>query len=111
METTTQIRTLNDTFRQTLNNHLGLLVITSGVTALGSTAVATLVQSLRQFSDFTPDNDPYGEHDFGTLKLGAQRIFWKIDYYSDATCTWGSEAPHDPEQSYRVLTLMLAEEY
>jgi hypothetical protein len=30
---------------------------------------------------FTPDNDPYEEHDFGKIEVSEHVIFWKIDYY------------------------------
>jgi len=37
-----------------------------------------------RFDSFTPDNDPYGEHDFGTIDWQEEKIFWKIDYYDQA---------------------------
>ena len=54
---------------------------------------------MRTFTDFTPDNDPYGEHDFGSFELANHKFFWKIDYY-DKTMTYGSEDPADPEQHH-----------
>jgi hypothetical protein len=62
------------------------------------------------FSDFTPENDPLGEHDFGSFTLVGRRFFWKIDYY-DKQLQYGSESPADPCVTTRVLTLMLACEY
>lgn len=56
-------------------------------------------------------NDPENAHDFGAFKIGAQRLFWQIDYYTDSSCTYGSEHPADPSKTFRVLTVMLAEEY
>jgi len=52
----------------------------------------------------------HGEHDFGSFDYCGERIFWKIDYY-DRECRYGSENPADPEQTTRVLTIMLAKEY
>jgi Protein of unknown function (DUF3768) len=40
-----------------------------------------LFAAIRAFDDFTPDNDPYGEHDCGGLDWGAERVLWKMDYY------------------------------
>jgi Protein of unknown function (DUF3768) len=68
-----------------------------------------LVQ-VAHFWDFTADNDPHGEHDFGSFTLVGRKFFWKIDHY-DKRCEFGSEDPSDPEKTTRVLTLMLAEEY
>ena len=64
----------------------------------------------RQFSAFTPRNDPHGEHDFGNFEIAGQKFFWKIDYY-DERMEFGSENPNDPGQTTRVLTIMLASEY
>jgi len=33
------------------------------------------------FANFNADNDPRGEHDFGSFRLAGQNFFWKIDYY------------------------------
>src|SRR5262249_41900605 len=71
-----RIRELNDGFRSAL--HGGELVLTTGVTARPLAEVADIIELVRRFSDFTPDNDPYGEHDFGTVEYARERFFWKI---------------------------------
>lgn len=59
-----------------------------------------------------PSNDPYGERDFGVVEYEGHKIFWKVDVYSnDATFAWGSEAPWDAQQSFRVVTVMLASDW
>jgi hypothetical protein len=63
-----------------------------------------------KFSDFTPDNDPHGEHDFGSFEHAGKSIFWKIDCY-DRDLNFGSPNPADPNVTARVLTVLLAEEY
>ena len=65
---------------------------------------------MSQFSEFTPDNDPHGEHDFGSFTLVGREFFWKIDYH-DRDMIHGSQDPADPEKTTRVLTIMLASEY
>jgi hypothetical protein len=53
-----------------------------------------------------------GKHDFGALVVEgvAEKIFWDIDYYADASCAGGSEDPSDPARRFPVLTIMLASE-
>ena len=105
---TTKVAQLNDTFRQTFTG--GPILLTVGIRALPSGTLKAVLHQVRYYSDFTPDNDPYQEHDFGSLTIENHRIFWKIDCY-DLTLTYGSEHPEDPTQTTRVLTIMLAEEY
>lgn len=83
---------------------------TAGVQALGQAFLTQAVAAVGAFADFDPDNDPYGERDFGTLRLQGQRLFWKIDYY-DLALECGSPDPADVAVTRRVLTLMLASEY
>ncbi|MRX49450.1 DUF3768 domain-containing protein [Paracoccus sp. S-4012] len=103
-----RIRDLNDSFRRNLNG--GRLVITSGIVALGGSAIRELLRQLTVFDDFTEDNDPYGEHDFGSLSVAGERVFWKIDAYA-VEMLHGSPDAADPTVTTRVLTLMLASEY
>jgi hypothetical protein len=35
-------------------------------------------EAVENFDAFTPDNDPYGERDFGAFEHNGDRIFWKI---------------------------------
>lgn len=104
----------NDAFRRNSEWLLplkGERVHTAGIEALGLEAVLDIWSKVRSFSAFTEDNDPYGEHDFGSLDHpAAGKLFWKIDYYDlDLAC--GSEDASDPVKTRRVLTIMLAEEY
>jgi len=105
---TDRICELNDEFRTTLRG--GRAVMTSGVAELPDCVKAEAMVQVASFSDFTPDNDPHGEHDFGSFTLVGRKFFWQINYY-DERCELGSEDPSDPEKTTRVLTIMLAEEY
>jgi hypothetical protein len=102
------IRELNDKFRTTMTG--GQVMMTSGVDALPSDVKAAAIRKVATFSDFTPDNDPHGEHDFGNFTLAGRKFFWKIDAY-DKAMEFGSEDPADPSKTTRVLTIMLASEY
>jgi hypothetical protein len=103
-----RIRDLNDAFRRTFSG--GRMMMTSGVAELPDLVKAKALQLVASFDEFTEDNDPSGEHDFGNFELGNRKFFWKIDYY-DERCEFGSEDPSDPKRTTRVLTLMLASEY
>ena len=61
-------------------------------------------------SNFTTDNDPHREHDFGSFEIEGETYFFKIDYYA-LDMDGGSEDPADPEKTTRVLTIMRADEY
>lgn len=110
-----RIAELNDRLRAALGiccGIPGMVVLTSGIAALDDQIKVRALTGVRQFSAFAEDNDPYHEHDFGALDIeGAGKIFWKIDYYADSECLYGSNDPADPNQCYRVLTIMLANEY
>ena len=76
----------------------------------GAEDVANILQLVQNFTDFTPDNDPYGEHDFGSFDYKGNKIFWKIDYY-DKNYQYLSDDPSNPDITNRVMTVMLASEY
>lgn len=104
-----QIAILNDILRTSFM--FGRVVMTEGIGALSFEDRSRVIEAVQTFSAFTPDNDPHGERDFGSIDLpGIERVFWKIDYY-DPTLTMGSEDPSDPKATTRVLTIMLASEY
>ena len=102
------IRDLNNKFRRTLTG--GTLMLTAGIVALGAEAQARIITAVQTFDAFTPDNDPYGEHDFGCVELDGERIFFKFDYF-DLNHAKRSDDPADPSKTERVLTIMLADEY
>jgi hypothetical protein len=104
----TRMARLNDRFRRTLKG--GRVVMSAGVEALTENAKAVLLLKVAAFEDFTVDNDPHSEHDFGSIDLLGEKYFWKIDYY-DPHCRHGSEDPTDPDKTTRVLTIMRTEEY
>ena len=103
-----RIRVLNDNFRSTLND--GQVVMTAGVGALPLDTKVRVLLAVQSFSNFTKDNDPHHEHDFGSIELEGETYFFKVDYYSP-DMEGGSEDPADPSVTTRVLTIMRADEY
>ena len=94
-------REANDRFRRTLSG--GAVLMTAGIVALGAKAQHRIIEAVRAFDDFDPD-DPFDSHGLGDFEIEAggpgqattrQLIFFRIDRY-------GAE---------RLLTLMLASEW
>lgn len=117
-----RIARLNDMARRAMGI-ASVVVATEGIRALPEVDQSRLRELVETFDGFTPDNDPYGERDFGAIYQGvdgvwsasqpddvAMTVFWKIDAY-DRALRFGSEDPADPAMTRRVLTIMLASEY
>ena len=58
-----KIAALNDHARQTFQDCR--VVVTRGIEAI--TDVQAILHQVQGFDQFTPSNDPYGEHDFGSF--------------------------------------------
>lgn len=109
-----KIAALNDKFRRNLHDRsLGKTFVTDGVASLGHDVVARIFAAVIAFADdqFTEDNDPWSEHEFGSFEIDGEKLFWKIDYYDRRDSDLGAEDPTDPATTERVLTIMLASEY
>jgi Protein of unknown function (DUF3768) len=117
-----RIARLNDLARRAMGIAC-LVVATEGIRSLPDADQSRLRELIETFDAFTPDNDPYGERDFGAIYQGLDRVwsasrpvdiavtvFWKIDAY-DRELRVGSEDPANPAVTRRVLTIMLASEY
>lgn len=81
----------NDLLRTTMIGHV---VVTRGV-ATHPERVA-VITAVRLFDDWSVGNDPYGEHDFGKVRVAGEDFFWTISTLEDGQ---------------KNLTIMLAEEY
>jgi len=102
-----KVRALNDAFRESMSG--GKVVTTASLS--NHPDLGTILNVVRTYTAFSEDNDPYGEHDFGSFVVQGEpdRIFWKIDYY-DKSMSEGSLDPSDPALTTRVLTIMRASE-
>lgn len=99
---------LNDRLRR---NHIGgQVMITRGLSDLPADQLGAVIEAVRQFEAFTPDNDPWGEHDCATLNVAEHQVIFKIDYF-EHNLQFASADPSDPSITTRILTIMLAEEY
>lgn len=84
------------------------VVISQGVEALDN--MPSVSDQVQRYTAFTPDDDPYGENDFGSFQHAEVTIFWNIDAY-DVDLNMHSPDESDPTLTTRVLTIMLTEEY
>lgn len=99
----TEIAKLNDRFRGMALD----VTLTQGVTHTIGDLIG-LLKTVEQFDDFNEDNDPHGEHDFGSFAWEGEKIFFKIDYYDQKL--ENGEDPLSPN-CRRIMTVMLASEY
>ena len=102
------IKELNDNFRKSFLG--GHVIISQKVQMLPAKSRKELFEHIKQFNNFTKENDPYGEHDFGSIKFQNNVYFWKIDYY-DTNFLYHSPNPSNASVTNRVLTIMQADEY
>ena len=105
---TAKIRELNDQFRQTFLS--GDVLLTTGFQSLSEDLQTKAINAIQKFDNFTKDNDPYGEHDFGEIIIDNQKVWFKIDYYG-LDLQSGSSDPSNPAVTKRVLAIFLPEEY
>jgi len=68
-----RVRVLNDRARRLFTGCL--VAVTADIAALGHLAVYEIFDRIKAFDDFTPANDPYGEHDFGSFHYGEHQVF------------------------------------
>jgi len=107
----------NDEFRRSIlgttpvaDAPQGQFVMTRGVAALGPDAQLELTRRVAAFDGFDADSDPQGWHEMGVIDLDGTTVWFKVDLY-DVDYMYGSPEPSDPEQTRRVLTLLLPSEY
>lgn len=110
MKTAEQVAEDNDDFRSGFARGNGKISLSLGVQALNLEKQVELLGKVRAYNKFNADNDPYGEHDFGSVNLDGDLYFWKIDYYNPDMCTF-CDPYVEENQPVRVLTLMLSSEY
>ena len=103
-----RIRELNDRLRTTSRG--GMVVMTDGIAALGTETVTQIFAAVSSFTDFNPDNDPWGEHDCSRLEVHGHWVIWKVDYFDRSRRIHSPDAA-DPKVTVRVMTVMLADEY
>ena len=92
-----RIADLNDALRRTFLG--GKVYLTRGIAALPSTAQEAIITRVRTFDAFTPDNDLYDEHDFGSFEYGGKTIFFEGTY----THTFSGNPDPTPRYDYNQI--------
>jgi hypothetical protein len=103
-----RLRRLNDALRT--HHRGGSIIVTAGVADLGPEAVAAILNAIATFDAFDAANDPYREHDFGSVLIDDRKVLFKIDYF-DRSMRLHSPDAADPKVTARIMTVMLAHEY
>lgn len=109
------IAMLNDCFRCG-DNRLGRYQVTPKVEELTPDELQELIGLVQAYSQFTPNDDPRGRHDFGQVDYKGKLYSWRIDYYDSNSNEFLGVLPNtknlaDPNRTKRVLTLMHASEW
>jgi hypothetical protein len=104
-----KIQKLNDRFRKG-DSTLGHQHKTAMVQALSLVEQRGLIEQVKNFDKFDEENDPHGEHDFGSLELEGEIWYWKIDYF-DLNLDHGSDDPSNPAVTQRLMTILHSSEY
>ena len=90
-----KIALLNDAFRRTFAG--GNVMMTAGVYALPDMVKAEALKKAATFDEFNEDNDPYGEHDFGSFELCGRKFFWKMST-TTAPCSTAPKTQATPRK-------------
>ncbi|MDE5076256.1 MAG: DUF3768 domain-containing protein [Trichodesmium sp. St5_bin2_1] len=104
----TTIAKLNDRFRNG-DKSLGEYRMSREVLALPRKKQKELFKEIQDFSDFTPENDPNGQHEMGRVMMDGVEYVWKIDYL-DTSMIMLSDAPEDINRTTRVLLVIREDE-
>ena len=100
---TLRVNLITNTGRASCEGITGRLIVTRSVADMPGDQMIAILSAVAHFRDFTEDNDPHGEHDFGSVSLMGEKWFWKFDYYDEHFEAFG----HD----VHVLTIMNSTDY
>jgi hypothetical protein len=99
---------LNEQFRTTFRG--GQILLTASVAELPDMVKASALEKVATFKDFTEENDPHGERDYGSFDHCNREFWFKIDYY-DLKLEGASDDPADSTKTKRIMTVELAQDW
>ena len=89
----------------------GRVVFTRAVAAKGLLFKLRCLAAIAAHDTFEPENDPDRLRDFGCVRVDGERVWFKVDLYSDETFSWGSERMDDPAATVRLMTVMFPSDW
>lgn len=99
-------------FKLVIAGDLGIILKNMKETEVAA-ITKSLITKISEFNDFTDGNDPYAEHDFGSIFIEiegeSRNVFWKIDYYAQ-DLIHGID-PTDFKNAVYVMSVFFAEDY
>jgi len=107
VEKADRIREMNDSFRQSFVG--GQVLLSMGVDRLPPKTKQAVLTKVRTYDAFNEGNDPSGEHNIITVEHDGERYLAKMDYYAP-DLGHSSDDPADQSKTFRVLTVMKADE-
>jgi hypothetical protein len=105
-------RELNDRLRiHGSDPEIGRVTLSAMVMSLQPDKFFELLDKVREYDDFSKD-DPYNEHDFGSIDIDGETYVWKIDYY-DTMYDGGVDHTqvNNSHKCKRLMTIMHIGEY
>lgn len=108
MNDTVMIRRLNDLCRTEMGV-AGWVEQSQGINALPLADQRAIREKVENFNSFLEGSEAHGEHDCGAFEHNGETVLWQIDYY-DRSLKYASDDPTDPQQTVRVLMIILASE-
>ena len=100
----TAVARLNDALR--CDGVGGMLLLSAGVVRLGHETLATILDAVRAYDDFTGTNDPAGDHDRGMVTWAGEWFVWQVAVVQLDRCP-GALDPADTPIAVRVLSVSL----
>jgi hypothetical protein len=90
----------------------GVVVMTQSLAACAPEFIEHARIAIGEIDEFDPDNDPDGFHDFGSVEVDGQAVWFKIDMFEAGTGKMsGAETPDVAERTERVMTLMFPSDW
>lgn len=98
-----------------LNKYLfkGSAYLTAGVAALGKENIERIIRTIAIYQEFCDANSSWaGERNLGMIDATGTglTVFWKVEYF-DKDRRFVSSDPDNPDETEKVLTIMLAREF